>query len=319
MAQTAAKGLRTAATMILVAPGATAAGTYRVLMQQRGAGAKFMPGALVYPGGVAEEADAKTTWLSFVHGKDAQEENGVLNKMAAMKIAAVRETFEESGYLLAQPLQNVKAIKAETMKQWRDLVHNDASKFVDLFQKYKLKLDLDKIYYWSNWITPVVEKRRFDTHFFLAVLPELPRGSRITEDKTEMVSSRWLTTDEIIDGYYNGDIKFLAPPQLHTIGELRRDFKSIKDIEAAGPTRHVPPYLPWVPVTEEEFEKVAEKDFKGTILPGDEEYPLGPQVALPGARHRVQFRFADMAFRAKVELNDKGRESIKLLEHRSKL
>jgi 8-oxo-dGTP pyrophosphatase MutT (NUDIX family) len=88
----------------------------------------------------------------------------------ANKICAIRETFEESGLLLTSPPAH--EIKALDINHWRKQVHDDASQFRVMCDKFKILPAVDKLVPFSNWITPVHEKKRYNTVFFLTILDQ---------------------------------------------------------------------------------------------------------------------------------------------------
>lgn len=107
------------------------------------------------------------------------------------KICAIRETFEESGLLLTHP-PAYTVLKDTESAVWRERVHADATQFKILCETHKLQPATDKLLLFANWITPVNEKRRYNTHFFLTVL-DPPHRAFYAADGKELVQLDWFT------------------------------------------------------------------------------------------------------------------------------
>ncbi len=161
-----------------------------VLMMRRGAGLSFMAGMWVFPGGRVDAADARgvrarvsqtrrtraSDDLQTLEGEPVPAEAAV-----ALRVAACRETFEEAGVLLARdaqaapcPAERVEALQAERAAPWP----SNAASFVAMLEGEDLYLDVDRLVYWSHWITPSLEPKRFDTRFFAIAVPPGQAGAR---------------------------------------------------------------------------------------------------------------------------------------------
>lgn len=117
------------------------------------------------------------------------------------KICAIRETFEESGLLLCNP--PVHTVNDLDVNTWRHIVHDDASQFKVMCDKYSIRPAVEKLVPFSNWITPVIEKRRYNTLFFLTVLDEYKTKSEqdlqlnvVAADGKETVLFDWFKPEE---------------------------------------------------------------------------------------------------------------------------
>jgi len=218
---------RDAATVMLLRPatgpggGAPAAGL-QVYMLRRRSSMAFAPGAYVFPGGSADAADDDpgTAWA----GPDAQEWGRRLDAPAGLArtlvCAAVRETFEESGVLLAGP--DPQSVLATTGgEDWeadrRDLLAGSLS-LAALLRRRGLVLRSDLLRPWARWITPVTEERRYDTRFFAAALPA---GQRARDVSGEADETAWLDPGAALAAAARGEIA-LFPPTAVTLGELRQ-------------------------------------------------------------------------------------------------
>ena len=210
---------RDAATVVLLRPGGR---DFDVYLLRRRRSMAFAPGAHVFPGGSVDprDADADLAWA----GPDAAAWGRVLNgpqELArALVCAAVRETFEESGVLLAGAAPD--AVVADTRgDDWeadrRALIDRSLS-LAGLLQRRGLVLRSDLLRPWARWITPELESRRFDTRIFAAALPAGQRTRDVGGEADEVV---WLSPNAAIAAARRGEI-LLMPPTAVTLAELAR-------------------------------------------------------------------------------------------------
>ena len=192
-----------------------------VYMLRRRSSMAFAPGAYVFPGGSVDPADADegVAWA----GPDAAEWGRLLDAPAELArtlvCAAVRETFEESGVLLAGP--DTGTVLATTGDAgWeadrRALLAGSLS-LARLLQRRGLMLRSDLLRPWARWITPVTEARRYDTRFFAAALPG---GQHARDVSGEADETAWLEPDAALNAASRREIA-LFPPTAVTLGELR--------------------------------------------------------------------------------------------------
>jgi 8-oxo-dGTP pyrophosphatase MutT (NUDIX family) len=214
---------RDAATVMLLRPAEHAPGTdagLQVYMLRRMPTMAFAPGAFVFPGGSVDPRDAEieVEWA----GPDATEWAQLIDAppelARALICAAVRETFEESGVLLAGPAPDT--VVADTRgDDWeadrRALLARSVS-LAGLLRQRGLVLRSDLLRAWSRWITPVTEERRYDTRFFAAALPE---GQRARDVSGEADKAGWVQPAEALDAARRREI-VLLPPTAVTLGEL---------------------------------------------------------------------------------------------------
>jgi 8-oxo-dGTP pyrophosphatase MutT (NUDIX family) len=162
-----------------------------VLMLRRHGGASFMPNAWVFPGGIAEQLD-----FELAHD----------DHVTAMKIAGVRETFEEAGVWLGAPLEDAehkrKRLLAGTMTI-RQLLHEAPA-------------DLDTLVWTSRWITPVGVPKRFDTYFFLA---KVARDVVATAEQHEAVDVTWIAPADALAKHAAREMQMVFPT-LRNLEEL---------------------------------------------------------------------------------------------------
>ena len=218
---------RDAATVMLLRPApaghaeAGGAAALQVYMLRRRSSMAFAAGAYVFPGGSADASDddAGIAWA----GPDAAEWGRLLGAPAGLArvlvCAAVRETFEESGVLLAGPDAGTVLAAAED-EGWeedrRQLLAGSLS-LAQLLHRRGLVLRSDLLRPWARWITPVTEERRYDTRFFAAALP----AGQIARDVSgEADETAWLEPGAALEAAGRREIA-LFPPTAVTLGELR--------------------------------------------------------------------------------------------------
>jgi 8-oxo-dGTP pyrophosphatase MutT (NUDIX family) len=131
-------------------------------------------GVAVFPGGVLDPRDHEAQ--SLVHGADDATLSARLSLPSGgldYAIAAVRETFEEAGLLLALDAagQPVAPALVEALEPWRDRLQSNEASAVMLCRDTGLTLDVSGLVYYSHWLTPPGLPKRFDTRFFVARAP----------------------------------------------------------------------------------------------------------------------------------------------------
>jgi 8-oxo-dGTP pyrophosphatase MutT (NUDIX family) len=192
---------RPAATILLLREtGGAAGGGVEVFMVVRHREIDFASGALVFPGGRVEEGDfavaARRDLCAGLEGLDPA--------AAAFRVAAIRETFEECGILLARPHDSGPGgplVSAERLRAIEDagnraaLCRNKIA-FADLLAAERLTLAADRLAHYAHWITPALRPKRYDTHFFLA---EAPPDQVAAHDGMESVESVWIDPRRALD------------------------------------------------------------------------------------------------------------------------
>jgi 8-oxo-dGTP pyrophosphatase MutT (NUDIX family) len=210
---------RNAATVMLLRAGSQDG--VEVLMLRRTAAMKFAPGAYVFPGGSVDEADfsAGIGW----HGPSAADfaaRLGCSVELArALVCAAVRETFEESGLLLAGTPDGAAAADLRADPSWetdRMALAAGTLPLTELLARRGLVIRADLLVPWARWITPEAEPRRFDTWFFAAALPA---GQEATGHLAEADETAWLRPADAIAASKAGTISLL-PPTATTLNEF---------------------------------------------------------------------------------------------------
>jgi 8-oxo-dGTP pyrophosphatase MutT (NUDIX family) len=238
---------RPAATIVLVRD-APAGGGVEALLFQRSPKAKFMPGAFVFPGGAVDADDMAPEILAHVSGLDHAQANarlGVAEGGLAYFVAAIRECFEECGIVLSSDEGGEFVGLHDTehearLAEQRIALNRGELAFSAFVQRERLRLAADKLTYFAHWITPVGMARRFDTRFFLTVVP--PRQTP-QHDANELVSQVWLRPEEAVEQADAGKLDLRTPTRstLHNFsgarsaGELVERMRNLREIRAILP------------------------------------------------------------------------------------
>ncbi|BDH08656.1 MULTISPECIES: NUDIX hydrolase [Streptomyces] len=233
---------RRAATVLLLKD--TPAGP-AVHMLRRRASMAFAGGAYAYPGGGVDPRDddhhvrwagPTRAWWADRLGMDAGDEAGA----QAIVCAAVRETFEEAGVLLAGtgPDSVVGDTSGDDWEADRAALVAHELSFAEFLDRRGLVLRSDLLGAWTRWITPEFESRRYDTWFFVASLPE---GQRTRDLSTEADRTVWTRPAEAAAGYDRGEL-LMMPPTIATLRQLL-PYGTAAEALAAAPDRDLTPVL----------------------------------------------------------------------------
>jgi 8-oxo-dGTP pyrophosphatase MutT (NUDIX family) len=206
----------------------------------------FMGGAHVFPGGCVDEADR------------------ALDGAKAHRIAAIRELFEEAGILLARR-RGGRAIEfgrpdlIERFRGYRIALAEGATTMRDVVEREGLQLDVDALVLFAHWLTPEIEIKRFDTHFFVAVVPDLQVA---VHDDRETTHGEWMDPADAV-ARCRGEEIALPPPTWTTLRTLSR-FSSVDEVLQWARGRQVVRVQPGFIRTDE---------VTMLTLPGDPTYP----------------------------------------------
>lgn len=171
---------------------------FEVLLVRRHAEAVFAS-ALVFPGGAVDDDDYRDEWLPLL-GSGAE----LPRNERAIRIAGIRETFEETGVLLAgNPDGSDVDQPAPTTATFLEVVRESGGRLL-----------LDDLHPFAHWITPEVAPRRFDTHFFLA---RAPRNQQPTPDGEEIVALEWARPAEVVQRAERKEQALMFPTLLNLI------------------------------------------------------------------------------------------------------
>ncbi|MGQ4514627.1 NUDIX hydrolase [Streptomyces sp. DW26H14] len=230
---------RRAATVVLLRDGVPGPAVH---MLRRRASMAFAAGAYVYPGGGVDprDDDRLVGWAGPGRETWARRLGVATEEAQAIVCAAVRETYEEAGVLLAGESADT-VVGDTTGDDWEAdraaLVAHELS-FAEFLDKRRLTLRSDLLGAWARWITPEFEPRRYDTWFFVAALPA---GQRTRNASTEADHTVWIRPAEATAAYDAGDL-LMMPPTVSTLRALE-PYGSAAEALAAAEHRDLEPVL----------------------------------------------------------------------------
>jgi len=265
-------------------------GPFKVLLMRRHRDQEFMGGAFVFPGGRLDSGDCDPELSSYARGFTAAEAKRRLGapdlpeeKALGLFYAALRETFEEAGVLLARDPSGhlIDLAEGETagrFAEYRLQLHRNRLSLRELAERERLQYALDLLIPYAHWITPEIESKRFSTRFFLA---RQPAEQPPFHDSIEMTKSQWITPSAALEQQRAGKM-LLMPPTLKTLEDIS-DFGSLEDLFQAARSQEIRTILP------EPFR--LENGF-GVRLPHDPEYQIEAykQDPRPGETSRIVMR-----------------------------
>jgi|APTNR8051073442_1049403.scaffolds.fasta_scaffold07731_3 8-oxo-dGTP pyrophosphatase MutT (NUDIX family) len=196
---------------------------FEVLMVERNVEIEFAGGAFVFPGGKISPADST---LAYPEHSD----------LASAKIAAIRETFEETGILLALD-ENLEPVfeKHKSELVLRLGIEKDPKLFTQFLATNGYTPALDILYPYAIWVTPKIYKKRFATWFFIAEVPQ--KYSPLTDGK-EAVSAQWIRPVNALLDNENGR-KIMMFPTICNLKMLDR-YRELNQIVAVANSRSTP-------------------------------------------------------------------------------
>lgn len=203
---------RLSATLVLVREHPAAG--MQVFMQVRGNQMSFAAGALVFPGGSVDEADRRIA-AQMKHLLDLPV-GAADDTELALRIAAIRETFEESGLLLAERRGGAPISDAEAHALHAAFLRapDSEERFAAFLDREQLVLPVSGLTRFAHWVTPVGRPKRFDTHFFLARAPASDAGRH---DGLEAVESRWIAPAEAVAAADAGTFQLMFPTRMNLL------------------------------------------------------------------------------------------------------
>jgi 8-oxo-dGTP pyrophosphatase MutT (NUDIX family) len=199
---------RPASTILLLRDSVVAMAEIEVFMMVRHYEIDFNSGALVFPGGSVDKGDNEITARRELYSGG----EGLDAASLSFRIAAIRETFEESGILLARPRGSRALIDAKRASEIeaanRAALCDGKTTFSKVVADNGVSLALDELVPYAHWITPEGMPKRFDTWFFLAAAPPEQAGAH---DGKESTDSIWLSPREALAGGESGRFKLPFP------------------------------------------------------------------------------------------------------------
>jgi len=167
-----------------------------VLVIKRGKTLSFLPGHHAFPGGSVEEEDKKCE----VYGSCHEVIKGAM-------VGAIRETFEETGYL---PIRIEKSISMKELEEVWERFHKREIDFIEVQKKFNIKLNIDECFFSGPWITPPGLSQRFETYFFF--IEWKPEYYVIESEKNKEVDLiEWDTPQNILYRWHRQEISLSTP------------------------------------------------------------------------------------------------------------
>ena len=223
---------RTAASLLLLRDGPE--GLEVLMLRRAERDGDLRSGAAVFPGGVLDPRDRAAHPCTL--GPDdalASTQLGLAAGGLDYLVAAVRETFEEVGLLLAEGNFDLAALAP-----WRERLQQGTAGAADLCREEGLWLDLRGLVYFSHWLTPPGLPKRFDTRFFMALAPP---GQVAQADLGEALELMWLTPAQALAPARG--LKLLPVTQ-RTLREIGHHPSAAAAMQAARARPRVPLTMP---------------------------------------------------------------------------
>jgi 8-oxo-dGTP pyrophosphatase MutT (NUDIX family) len=263
--------LRQAATVMVVRDAVEPArdgSSLEVLMVRRNLLSDFVGGAFVFPGGAVDPLDGGAEAEAACSGRSDAEASillGVDSGGLAYWVAALRETFEEAGLLLAErpdgpPLLAGEPAEEARFAAGRAAVNAGTRRFLDLCRDEKLRLLVGEVHYFAHWIAPRGAPRRFDTRFFVAAAPD---GQLAGHDAGETIAATWISPRQALEGHRNGVFEMIFPT-IRNLQAISRFPTAAALLDAAARASGAVPII--------EPRVVADGNGVRILLPGDEGY-----------------------------------------------
>lgn len=188
----------------------------QIFMMERHANTAFAGGMWVFPGGAVDHRDDASYYADIATHRTDQEASEIMGLESgglAYYMAAIRETFEEAGILLAlhdhdeSPL-TIHSGNETRFARYRDQLNATEIDLKNILETESLLADVSQMHYVARWITPLGSPRRFDARFFISCIPseQIP-----VHDDGELVNSAWMTPQDILDSFDREDMVLMSP------------------------------------------------------------------------------------------------------------
>lgn len=223
-------------------------GGVEVLLLQRNFQSGFMPGMFLFPGGAVDPGDCVASVLARCAGLDDETASAALGLPHGglpYWAAAIRESFEEAGVLLAYDEQGAlvnpgDGDRAVRFDEYRRKLNAGEHALAAMLEPEGLHLAVDRLTYFGHWITPVSAPRRYDTRFFAAVAPA---GQEAAPDNVEAIHHVWVRPRDAVERHRSGEYN-MRTPTIRTLEQFL-PFDSAHGLIAALRTQNaVPAILP---------------------------------------------------------------------------
>ncbi len=256
--------VRDAATVMVLRDGADG---LEICMLRRNLRSDFVGGAYVFPGGGVDAEDAHDDLAAVVAGPDDETASKLVEVERgglAFWVAAIRESFEEAGLLLAydsagEVLRFDEPVLAERFVEHRRQVDAGERRLVEVCAEESLRLATDRIHYFSRWVTPLGAPRRYDTRFFVTAAPE---GQEPVHDDHEVIESVWIRPADALQRHAEGLFEMIFPT-VRTLESLAVFGSAAEVLEHAAAISRIDPVLPRI---------VEAEGGLRIVLPGDRQF-----------------------------------------------
>lgn len=209
-------------------------GGLEVLMVRRHAKSDFAADMYVFPGGGVEEADCDEVMAGLCEGTGREEAMSIItdapspSRALGIFVAGIRETFEETGILLAREASgefvSCRGERAARFAAMREAARDGGTTFGEMVAGEGLRLATDSMTYFAHWITPELSPIRFDTRFFLAPAPPCQEA---LHDDIEITGYVWMTPEEALADGERGTFPMLPPTMINLMAIA--DFPTVED------------------------------------------------------------------------------------------
>ncbi|MFA4916152.1 MAG: hypothetical protein WC560_05730 [Syntrophales bacterium] len=220
-----------------------------VLMVKRHQDNAFVPNRYVYPGGAMDEDDYLSNIEKFCHGLEQKIPQHLIDDISPPEkalgawVTGIRETFEEVGLLLAYE-SNGTLVSLKTNEQaerfmfYRQLLADRKIKLIEVLENEGLLLAIDRLHYFSHWVTPKALSIRYDVRFFVC---EAPEDQKPLHDGFELVEHRWIKPQDALYKYEHENFSMVLPT-IMTIKELCQ-FKTVREVIRSTEGKNIPRLL----------------------------------------------------------------------------
>ncbi|CAF1036891.1 unnamed protein product [Rotaria magnacalcarata] len=291
---------------------------YSTLFLKRSPNMRFAPNISAFPGGKLDQCDLSLEWPKYLSSSinidrfsrrkaDIYKDIDHPYPGLAFRLCAIRESFEETGLLLAKSRTSSNSehssmlnLSNELINKWRDRIRHDASQFIVMCKEIDIEPAVHSLFEWNQYLAAAIAKVRFDTIFYIVTLPNTYPCS-IAHDDHETVSADWLEPDIAVKKYHENSISFL-PPQIYELARLG-NFRKLSDLIEFllkcdnDSTHHIQRIL-----------GICYKLPEATVLlmPGDEHYPLDASFTTPVLSTNQTLKDFDSKIQNRLVMMNKG-------------
>lgn len=264
---------------------------YSTLLLKRSPKMRFAPDISAFPGGKLDPYDLSPEWPKYLSSlmnidRFSQKNADIYKDIdhpypgLAFRLCAIRETFEETGLLLAKSSSNssyatITNLSKTDADQWREKIRQDASQFLVMCQQLRIQPDIHSLFEWAQYLAAAIAKVRFDTIFYVTPLSTI-YPCTIADDDHETVSAEWLEPDTAMKAYEDSSLNFL-PPQILELSRMTRfqkfdelvEYLSKRDKNVDHHTHQLLCICYKIP------------EALVLVMPGDDHYPLDASFTTP--------------------------------------